>query len=248
MLSKVASELLDFDIDRYVNPFVPRNRLDRLPTPVSRFLGYRKDTFREPPAVLQWFSAFVGAFVGILIIGAIFSFAPGVADKNPPVIVASLGASAILNYSCIRVPVAQPRNSVGGQTFSAIVGVCIAKLFQLNPDFDSIQWIAGAMACACASLIMCVTNTVHPPGGATAVLAATQSNVIAMGWWYIPIVLLGSVVMQVVALLWNNILRQYPVFWWSPTEVGSKLPGSKTEAADDAGVEKKPGRKASDSR
>lgn len=246
MPSKLASEMLDFDIDRYMNPYIPRSRLDRLPTPVSRFLGYRKDTFREPPAVLQWISAFIGAFVGILLIGAIFSFAPGVADKNPPVIIASLGASAILNYSCIRVPVAQPRNSVLGQALSAIVGVCISKLFQLNPDFESIQWIAGAMACACASLVMCVTNTVHPPGGATAVLAATQANIIAMGWWYIPVILLGSTIMLVVALAWNNFLRQYPVYWWSPADVGSQL-RSKAASADDVDVEKKPTRKASDS-
>lgn len=221
--SKVASELLDFDMDRYLNPFLPHNRVNRLPTPISRILGYRKDTFKEPPALVQWFSAFVGAFIGILLIGAIFKYAPGVTDKNPPVIIASLGASAILDYSAIRSPVAQPRNSVLGQGLSAIVGVSIAKLFQHNANFEGIQWIAGAMACACASLVMCMTNTVHPPGGATAVIATTQANVIAMGWWYVPITLLGAVLMLAVALLWNNILRQYPVYWWTAAAVGGKL-------------------------
>lgn len=244
MPSKMASELLDFDMDRYLNPWLPQNRVGYLPAPISRFLGYRKDTYKEPPALVQWFSAFVGAFIGILLIGAIFKYAPGVVDKDPPIIVASLGASAILDYSAIRSPVAQPRNSVLGQGFSAIVGVAIAKLFMLNSNFHDIQWIAGAVACACASLVMCMTNTVHPPGGATAVIATTQANVISMGWWYVPITILGAVVMLIVALLWNNVLRQFPVFWWTPGPVGSKLHKSKKESEKD--IEKNTDRQDSD--
>jgi CBS-domain-containing membrane protein len=245
MPSKLASELLDFDMDRYLNPWLPHNRVDRLPMPVSRFLGHRKGPYKEPPALVQWFSAFIGAFVGILCIGAIFKYAPGVSDKNPPVLIASLGATAILDYSAIRSPVAQPRNAVFGQGLSAIVGVAIAKCFLMNPNFNDLQWVAGAVACACAALVMCMTNTVHPPGGATAVIATTQANVIAMGWWYPPIVILGAVVMLLVALLWNNVLRQYPVFWWTPSEVGSKLsqPKEKDEEKDE---EKKSDRQDSD--
>jgi len=244
MPSKMVSELLDLDMDRYLNPWLPRNRVGYLPTPISRFFGYRKGTYKEPPALVQWFSAFVGAFIGILLIGAIFKYAPGITDKHPPVIVASLGASAILDYSAIRSPVAQPRNSVLGQCLSAIVGVAIAKLFMLNSNFEDIQWIAGAMACACASLVMCMTNTVHPPGGATAVIATTQAAVISMGWWYVPITLLGAVVMLIVALLWNNVLRQFPVFWWTPAEVGSKWNKSHKEESE-RDVEKKAGRQDS---
>ena len=247
MPSKMASELLDFDMDRYLNPWLPHNRVDRLPTPLARFLGHRKGTYKEPPALIQWFSAFVGAFVGILLIGAIFKYAPGVTAKNPPVIIASLGATAILDYSAIRSPVAQPRNAVFGQGLSAIVGVAISKCFQLNSNFLDLQWIAGAVACACASLVMCMTNTVHPPGGATAVIAATQANVISMGWWYPPITILGAVVMLLVALLWNNVLRQYPVFWWTPGEVGTKMGSSKSEKGDEEKEgEKKADRQGSD--
>lgn len=246
MPPKMASELLDFDMDRYLNPWLPHNRVDRLPTPLARFLGHRKGTFKEPPALVQWFSAFVGAFVGILTIGAIYKYAPGVTDKHPPVLIASLGATAILDYSAIRSPVAQPRNAVFGQGLSAIVGVAISKLFQLNSNFQDLQWIAGAMACACASLVMCMTNSVHPPGGATAVLAATQSTVISMGWWFPPITILGAVVMLIVALLWNNVLRQYPVFWWTPAEVGTKFSKPKEEEEKEKDVEKKADRQDSD--
>jgi hypothetical protein len=67
---------------------------------------------------------------------------------------------------------------------------------------------------------MSMTNTVHPPGGATAVLAAVDPTTIRMGWMFVPFILLGSVLMFVVACLINNIQRQFPVFWWTPQPVG----------------------------
>lgn len=233
-MHQIASELLNLDVDRYLNPWIPPNRLSLLPAPISRFLGYRKDPYKEPPTIITWIFTFIGAFTGILLVGAIYSFAPGVATHGPPVIVASLGASAVLDYNTIRSPLAQPRNAVLGHAFSAIAGVGISKLFQLNSDFQNIRWIAGAMSCACASLLMSMTNTVHPPGGATAVLAATDATVIAMGWWFIPVVMVGTSVMLAVALLLNNIMRQYPVYWWTPADVGRKVRHPETAAGKDA--------------
>lgn len=67
---------------------------------------------------------------------------------------------------------------------------------------------------------MTLTNTVYPPGGATAILAATDATVGALGWVYVPVVLLGSVLMLGVALLVNNVQRQYPAYWWTAQDVG----------------------------
>jgi hypothetical protein len=89
-----------------------------------------------------------------------------------------------------------------------------------NHDFTNIRWIAGPLSCGIASFAMAMTNTVHPPGGATALLAAIDPTVLAMGWMFIPLLLLGSILMLVVALLINNIQRQFPVFWWTPRDVG----------------------------
>ena len=66
---------------------------------------------------------------------------------------------------------------------------------------------------------MTLTNSVHPPGGAVALLAAVNPTVNALGWMLIPLVLLATVLMLAVALLSNNIQRQYPIYWWSPKEV-----------------------------
>lgn len=136
--------------------------------------------------------------------------------------IASLGASAILDYSAIRSPLAQPRNAVLGHTLAAVIGVSVTKGFEIHqPDFfANYDWVVAAIACAAASLAMSLTGTVHPPGGATAVLAATNKEIIAMGWMFPVFILMASVLMLIVACLFNNTFRQYPVFWWSAEHVG----------------------------
>ncbi|GIZ47797.1 hypothetical protein CKM354_001088000 [Cercospora kikuchii] len=227
--SEVAKQFLDFDIDIYINPYIPHNRLYILPDFASRWLGYRHEPQKEPWQALQWPITFLATVAGLCLVGGIGNHAPGILAWHPPVIIASLGASAVLDFNTIKSPLAQPRNSIIGNTLAAISGVAIAKLFQHNSNFDNIQWVSGAVGCALASWVMSLTNTIHPPGGATAVLASTQVEVIRMGWRYVPIVLLDSVLMVVVALLFNNIMRQYPIYWWSPGSVGSKLRKEKRE-------------------
>ncbi len=64
---------------------------------------------------------------------------------------------------------------------------------------------------------MHATKTLHPPGGATALIAVIGSPKIhALGYLYVLVpVGAGAVVMLVVALLVNNISpnRRYPEFW-----------------------------------
>ena len=104
----------------------------------------------------------------------------------------------------------------------------------LKSDFESIRWIAGAASCGVASSLMTLTNSVHPPGGAVALLAAVDPTVNALGWMLIPLVLLATVLMLAVALLSNNIQRQYPIYWWSPKEVGGRE--EEVEAGSNGGV------------
>jgi CBS-domain-containing membrane protein len=59
---------------------------------------------------------------------------------------------------------------------------------------------------------MLLTSTVHPPGGATALLAVTKKQIASLGWFLLPIMMLGVVLMQAVALIVNNIHRQYPLY------------------------------------
>jgi len=162
----------------------------------------------------------VGAVCGLLVSSAVYRYSPGIQKFNPPVVFASLGATAILDYNAIQSPLAQPRASILGHALAATVGVAITKLFMLSSDFESIRWIAGAICCGVSSAVMGMTNTVHPPGGATALMAAVDPAVSSMGWIFVPLVMLGSLLMFLCALLVNNIQRQFPTFWWTPRDVG----------------------------
>lgn len=80
-------------------------------------------------------------------------------------LIGSFGASAVLIYGVPMGELSQPRNLVGGHVISALVGVIAYNLFSFNIP------LAAAMAVSCAIAGMLATNTTHPPGGATALIA-----------------------------------------------------------------------------
>ncbi|KAG9196452.1 hypothetical protein G6011_01573 [Alternaria panax] len=209
----------DLDIDRYLNRIIPPSSLHKFPTPVSRFLGYRKEPRQDVGNILGAFWSLLGAFCGLAVVAAVFNNTDSIQWHQPPALIASFGASAVLEYNSIRSPLGQPRNALLGHSISALIGVGVSKLFQYHPDYDSIKWIAGAIACGCASAVMLLTNTVHPPGGASAVLAATEPVITAMGWYFVGLVLWGTTLMVIVGLVVNNIQRQFPIYWWTPLDL-----------------------------
>ncbi|KAF2446482.1 hypothetical protein P171DRAFT_430632 [Karstenula rhodostoma CBS 690.94] len=210
------AEAWNIDVDRYVNRIVPPSPLHRLPPPISRFLGYRKQQKEDVGNILGAFWSLLGAFCGLAVVAAVFNNTKIIQMHHPPALIASYGASAILEYNAIRSPLGQPRNALLGHTFSAIIGVGITKLFRLRSDFEKVQWIAGAVSCGTASAVMLLTGTVHPPGGASAVLAATSPEIIEMGWYFVPLIMFGATLMLIVGLIIMNIERQFPVYWWTP--------------------------------
>lgn len=115
----------------------------------------------------------------------------------------------------------QPRNAIIGHIISAFVGIVVAKLFGLDASYDDYRWLAAPLSCGIASAAMTLTNTIHPPGGATAVLAVADPTIHALGWMFLPLVLIACLLMLSVALVTNNIQRRYPVWWWTPLETGA---------------------------
>lgn len=94
----------------------------------------------------------------------------------------------------------------------------------LSPNFETeLVWLAGALSCALASVMMGITKTVHPPAGATALLAAVDNRIRDMGWLLIPVVIVSSGLMIAVGLLLGNVQRTYPRYWWTPGMVGRDL-------------------------
>ena len=77
-----------FDIDRHLNAYIPPNFVHRLPKPIARFLGYRDGPRRDVGNLLIAGWAFFGAFVGIIVIEAVFMI-PAIHDHGVPVVIAS---------------------------------------------------------------------------------------------------------------------------------------------------------------
>lgn len=137
----------------------------------------------------------------------------------------------MLEFYAIESPLAQPRNAIVGHLISAVIGVGISKLFQLSPNFESIQWLGAALACATATAVMGLTKTVHPPAGATALMAVAEPNILHLGWFLLPVLIVGISLMMTVALVVNNIARRFPVYWWTGEDL-SKQTGDNTPQCD----------------
>jgi len=169
---------------------------------VSRYIFY-KETLIDAK---EHFWSFIGAFVGI---GLITFFHSHTLDGYENLfLIGSFGASSVLIYGLIGSPLAQPRNLVGGHVVSALVGVTV------NLIFPNMLWIAAPLAVALSIVMMQVTLTLHPPGGATALIAVIGSDKVKeLGYMYVVSpVLTGSLILLVVALFFNNITshRKYP--------------------------------------
>ena len=173
--------------------------------------GYRRTKYILYKETLinfkEHFWAFVGSFIGIGLIAYLQS--QTLRHSDVIFLIGSFGASSVLVYGVIQSPLAQPRNLIGGHLVSAIIGVTVQKF---APD---ILWITAPLAVSLSIVLMQITKTLHPPGGATALIAVTGSAELKnIGYWYvISPVLVGSLILLVIALFFNNITsnRQYPV-------------------------------------
>lgn len=155
------------------------------------------NSFERSRFIWSW----VGSFMGIFIISYFHSTI--LEDKDLALVIGSFGASAVLIYGARNSPFSQPRNLIGGHIISAIVGVISYKLFFGNIVFCS------AFAVATAILIMQMTLTLHPPGGATALIAVVGSDKIHnLGFFYILIpVFTGAIILLIIEIIINNISK-----------------------------------------
>ncbi|KAI0540827.1 HPP family-domain-containing protein [Xylaria digitata] len=212
---------LDFNIDKYVDRIIPAPPWQAVPYPVSYFFGYRKHpSDKKLGNILLAVRALLGIFVSILFIQLISHQIPWVATDGPRV-VASFGAAAVLEFYAFESPFAQPRNFVVSQLIATVVGVSLSKLFQLRSNDYWVLWLGGALACAITTSLMGLTKTVHPPAGATALIAVVDERAVSVGWKLIPLVLLSCSIMLLVALILNNVFSRFPVYWWTPSDLGT---------------------------
>jgi CBS-domain-containing membrane protein len=166
---------------------------------------------QSPPVVSksEVFWSWAGSFLGIAAMGLLSScFLESI---GLTLVIGSFGATAVLVYGAVRSPLAQPRNVFGGHVLSALTGVFFQQIFVSTP------WLAAAAAVSFAIAVMHITKTLHPPGGATALIAVIGGDGIKnLGYFYAIVpVGLGAVILLIIAVLVNNIpkTRRYPEFW-----------------------------------
>lgn len=150
------------------------------------------------------------AFLALLVVGLISSLS--LHGLGLPVMIASMGASAVILFATPHSPLAQPWPLVGGHLISAFIGVTCAKLV---PE----MWIAAALAVSLAILAMHLTRSLHPPGGASALLPVLGNNYVHADGYHFLLAPVGLNVLIIfaMALLVNNLLpghrwpaRPYP--------------------------------------
>jgi len=179
---------------------------------IREYLSKMKGGAKSPPGVgfteVLW--SWLGAVIGVGICGYLSAnyFEP----KDLTLLIGSFGASAVLVYGAIKSPLAQPRNLIGGHILAGLIGVACYKAFGATP------WMAGALASSLAIAAMLFTKTLHPPAGATALIAVIGGDKIhTLGFLYAFVPAgLGALILLVVALLVNNLSRnrKYPEYWF----------------------------------
>lgn len=138
---------------------------------------------------------FTGIFSPLLVPGAL-----------TPVLVASMGASAILLLALPTSPLAQPWPFIGGQLISAIIGISLARW--IDPPL-----LAGGLAVLLSTFVMLRLRCLHPPGGATTLIPVlAHHEAPSFGYDYLLAPIAINVLLLLV-LVWglNRLLgRTYP--------------------------------------
>ena len=146
-----------------------------------------------------------GCFTAILMVAwASHHFLTG---PGFTIMIASMGASAILLFAVPHSPFSLPWSIIGGQVISALIGISCLK-------FIPNGILALAVAVALATFVMHLLRCLHPPGGATAaaaVLGGDQMLHLGYQFAFTPVAI-NSVILLCMALVLNNLLprRYYP--------------------------------------
>lgn len=147
----------------------------------------------------------LGALIGIGLTGLVCALVFG-DDPRLPLIVAPMGASAVLLFAVPASPLAQPWSIVGGNTISALVGILVSSLVG-DP------MLAIGLAVSLAILAMSLTRSLHPPGGAAALTAVIGGSSVAEAGYlfaFVPVAV-NALILVAVGILFHRLSgRQYP--------------------------------------
>jgi CBS domain-containing membrane protein len=164
---------------------------------IIRYVFY-KETLISP---IDHLRTFIGAFLGIGIIGLLHD---RFLQTDHLFLIGSFGASAVLVFGASNSPMAQPKNLILGHVISALVGVSFQKIIPNE------IWLSSSLAVSTSIVAMQMTKSMHPPGGATALIANIGSEKIkALGFTYvITPVLSGALILLLISLVINRLKKE----------------------------------------
>ncbi|WP_153075081.1 HPP family protein [Paraburkholderia bonniea] len=200
-------------------------------------------------ALLRWLSSFIpapitvnwherlrscaGALLGIAFTGGAtwLLFGP---SSYLPLLIAPMGASAVLLFAVPASPLAQPWSLIGGNLVAATVGVTCASMIA-NP------LIAASLAVGLAIGGMFALRCVHPPSGAvalTAVLGGPAVHAAGYGFVLQPVAFQSAALLGA-ALVYHALTgHRYPhIGAQSRSPAGSAAPDAMTPGFTRADLE-----------
>ncbi|QBR02523.1 HPP family protein [Paraburkholderia pallida] len=174
-----------------------------------------------------------GALLGIAFTGIATHLLFGSAG-DIPMLVAPMGASAVLLFGASESPLAQPWSIVGGNLVSALVGVACAQ-------WISTPVLSAAVAVALAISAMFLCRCVHPPSGAVALTAVLGGPAVhALGYRFVAVpIVFQSFALLSAALVFHALTgHRYPRAAWRSAAQASASgapvrPAQQLNAGDD---------------
>jgi len=165
-------------------------------------------SFSPSPVALGWperFRSCLGALLGIAFTAGVMHVFLG-ENAFIPLLVAPMGASAVLLFAVPASPLAQPWSIIGGNMVSAIIGVACATWITNPID-------AAPIAVALSIGAMFVFRCVHPPSGAvalTAVLGGPAVHALGFGFVFAPIAAQSFALLAVAIVFHASTGHRYP--------------------------------------
>lgn len=165
------------------------------------FLGIEPENISASEKIVST----VGGFLGIFSIALVSYKTTGL--MGAILIIPSMGAAAVLLFAVPHGRLSQPWPLIGGNCVAALVGV---SCYQWVPNIV----LSASLAVGLSIAIMHIFKCMHPPGGATALVAVVGGPTVHdLGFTFIfSPVLINVLIIFVIAIVFNSFLpwRRYP--------------------------------------